>query len=75
MDRQLQMWTVTVVVKIGLSGTKMMKTSVQYHFMPHLVMDHIEMDNACFSEEVADETIRYASEAIPVGRHSVWVRC
>jgi hypothetical protein len=39
--------TRTVIMKIGLSGVKM-TISIRYQFMPHLVMNHLEMDKCLY---------------------------
>jgi hypothetical protein len=36
--------TKMMIMKIGPSGTKMTMISIRYHFVPHLVINHCEMD-------------------------------
>jgi hypothetical protein len=45
-DRQVLMYV--VVMKSELPGTKMNMISVKQHFVPHLVINHLEMDKCTF---------------------------
>jgi hypothetical protein len=69
--------TKAMILQIELCGTKMTIISVRFHFVSHLVINHIKTDNclllhtnffAIFSatlfEEIAAETNRYISEEI-----------
>jgi hypothetical protein len=67
-----------IQMMIGLSGMKMTMISLRYHFVPHLVTNHLEADKCLFLhvnffgnffsltlfDEIAAETNRYVSEKI-----------